>query len=567
MYLRALFAALTITLLAGACTPVHNIRSTNAAVVESRDEADATLTSLRAGRAALTDPLKIVDSAAYVPAAPILLNKRQTLPTRCPIVFSPASAVTVLELGQAVTKTCGLQVRVTPDALNATQLAPAAPVGGAPPAGPAASNIPLPPGVSLPPPAGAQAYSSAAPVTASQSLVSLRFSGDVTGLLDAATARLGLSWRYANNIITIFRVDTRFFSIHTIPDQSKLQSNITAGTSTSSGVQGGGGGGGSGGGGSGSGGISGASTSSQSSSVSFELDPREDLEKTITSMLTPNLGRMYYSPFAGGMSVTDTPDVLDQIAAYVDNLNVFSTRQILINVKVLSVELNNDDEIGINWNLIYRSLADNYGIGLVNSFGVSDDVITSSVNVLEGSSRFSGSQLVVNALSKQGRVSVVTQPSETTLNMKSVTVQVGDQTSFLASSNTTLTADVGATTSMQLGTVTTGFTMTVLPHILPDGRTILMRFDMAMSSLRALRRVESGDSLVESPDLKNKNTSGQMVRLNSGETLVLSGFEQVTNSTDSAGVGNPFNWIFGGGNRNSKKREVLVVLISPVVTS
>ena len=567
MRLRLAALAATTTLLVG-CSLVGNMQRATSAVDADRDAADAALTTLRSGKPTVDDVLKVVDGSSYMPPAPITLDRKKTLPTNCNITFAPASAVTLLELGQVVTKICGVQVRVTPDALAATQNGAGTTATPFPAAPNAVGGIPLPAGVTLPQPAGGAVMG--APYSAAPNLISIRYTGELTGLLNAATARLGLSWRYLDNIVTIFYLDTRFFQVYTIPTTTKIHSQITSGTTAAAGISGGGSSGGSGGGGGGSGGgssgggISGSATSSQSTTVELATTPTEDLQKTIESMLTPTVGRFAMSPSTGGLAITDTPEVLDRVGAYIEQLNVFSTKQVLLNIKVLTVKVNDNDEFGINWSVIYQNIAKDYGIGLVNSFASSDDVVSGSVNILQGNSRFSGSQLVLNALSKQGRVSVLTQPSITTLNLAPVPVQVGTQTSYLASSSTTLTAAVGATTSLEAGSVTTGFNMNLLPYILPDSKTILLQFSMNLASLDSIRRVESGSAAIEIPEVNNRILS-QKVRMRTGETLVMSGFEQVTNNADAAGVGSPFNWIFGGGVRSTKQREILVVLITPVV--
>jgi len=564
--MRTFLAAFAATVLLVGCTTTQHLKQNQSEFDENSSAADAALSAMRQGKPAVEPGgVRIIEDRTYIAPKPTKLDTAQTLPARCNITFAPASSVTLLEFGQTVTKVCGIQVRVTPDALGATRDGATAIPSSAASAN-AASGIPMPPGVSLPPPLTGPTTAGAAP-TIAPNRIDIRYSGELAGLLNAVTARLGVSWRYRDGVITVFYLDTRFYKVFSIPTTTQMDSVVASGSTTSSGVQGGGSSGPSGGasGGSGAGGVSGMSSSSQTTNVTLRTNSSDDLSKTVASMLTPNVGRMSISPSSGTLTVTDTPEVLDRIGGYVDDLNNFATKQVLLNVKVLSVLVNDNDELGINWDIIYQSLADQYGIGLVSSFAHSADAVSGSVNILEGSSRFSGSQLVINALSKQGRVSVLTQPSVTTLNLEPVPVQVAKQTSYLAQSTTTITPDVGATSSLSPGTVTTGFNMNLLPYILPDDQTILLQYSVNLSSLNGIRRVESGQSAIEIPEVDNRILS-QKVRIRSGETLVLSGFEQSTKSNDRSGVGNPRFWLFGGGAAAKTTREVLVVLITPIVT-
>lgn len=556
--MRLFLIAFVATALLAGCTTAQNIKKSDTEIRDDSSAADAALNAIRSGTPAVEPSgVQIIDDETYISAKPMMLDRNQSLPTRCNITFAPASSVTLLEFGQTVTKVCGVQVRVTPDALAATR------DGGMPASGAGAmGGIPLPTGVSLPPPiGGGPGGMTSIPMPLSANRIDIRYSGDLTGLLNAVTSRLGLSWRHRDGVVSVFYLDTRFFKVFLIPTAAAMDSNVTSGTATSAGVQGGSGSGGGGG----SSGVSGSSSSNQTTNISFQTNAADDLAKTVASILTPAVGRMAVSPSSGTVTVTDTPEVLDRVGAYIDDLNAFATKQVLLNVKVLSVTMKDNDEFGINWNVIYKSLADQYGIGLVSSIAQSGDAISGAVNILQGNSRFSGSQLVVNALSKQGKVSVLRQPSVTTLNLEPVPLQFATQTTYLAQSTTTLTADVGATTSLTPGTVTTGFNMNLLPYILPDNKTILLQYFLNLSSLNTIRRIESGDEAIESPEVDNRIQS-QKVRLRSGETLVLSGFEQSTKGNDRSGAGNPRFWLFGGGASATNAREVLVVLITPIVT-
>ncbi|MEJ7745697.1 MAG: PilN family type IVB pilus formation outer membrane protein [Luteimonas sp.] len=562
--MRPFLSAFIVTALLGGCTTAENIRRNDFDFRDNTADAEVALSTIRNGKPAVEPGgIRILDDQTYIATRPTILDRNQTLPRRCNITFAPASSVTLLEFGQTVTKVCGIPVRVTPDALAATNDGGYGSSTMPNSASGALTPIPLPPGASLPPPvSGGYGGMNSMPTQLSPNRIDIRYSGELTGLLNAVSSRLGLSWRYRDGVVSMFYLDTRFFKVYSIPTTTSMDSVVASGTATSAGVQGGTGGGGNGGG---AGGISGSSSSSQTTNVSLRTNSTDDLTKTVASMLTPNVGRMSLSPSSGNVTVTDTPEVLDRIGSYINDLNTFATKQVLLNIKILSVQVNDSDELGINWDVIYQSLSSQYGIGLVSSFANSADAISGSVNILEGSSRFSGSQLVVNALSKQGRVSVLTQPSVTTLNLEPVPVQIAKQTSYLAQSSTTLSPNVGSTTSLTPGTVTTGFNMNLLPYILPDSQTILLQYSLNLSSLSSIRRVESGESAIEIPEVDNRILS-QKVRMRSGETLVLSGFEQSTKGNDRSGTGSPRFWLFGGGVRATNAREVLVVLITPIVT-
>ena len=71
--------------------------------------------------------------------------------------------------------------------------------------------------------------------------------------------------------------------------------------------------------------------------------------------------------------------------------------------------------------------------------------------------------------------------------------------------------------------------------------------------------------MIEAPEVESRVFSN-LAKLKSGETLVLSGFENSTDSGTRSGVGDARNFLLGGGLGAETKRDVIVVLITPTVT-
>lgn len=141
-------------------------------------------------------------------------------------------------------------------------------------------------------------------------------------------------------------------------------------------------------------------------------------------------------------------------------------------------------------------------------------------------------------------------------------MNVGRQISYLASSSTTLAATAGSTTTLQPGQVQTGFSMVVLPHIV-DGREVLLQTSVNISSLLQLSTITSNGSSIQSPDVSTSNFI-QRVKIRSGDTLVIAGFDQDNLSAVANGVGAATNPVMGS--RQTKgKRTILVVVLQPTV--
>lgn len=550
-----------LALLAG-CGSMNNIRQTDRQVSGGERTAQRAVTELQTTTSNAGNDMVQVLSAGqqYIDTTPITVSRYDALPAQCSITFSPSKGLTLLETGQMISKLCGLQVRITPDAMS--QAAPSSAGGNTTAPGP--QGIPLPPGVSLPPPGVGGGLSTSRFDDTANQLVDIRYSGALPGFLDALTARFGLSWKVERGAVMIFRTETRIFRVYNMPQALDMSSVFSSGTTTSAGVSGGAGSGG--GGGSTSGGVGGSTGSMQTTSVGLKIDPAKDMVAAINAMTSASGGQSYYSASNGTLVVTDTPEVLDRVQSYVDSLNRTYSKQVLINVQLLSVTVNDDDSYGLNWNAVYQDLAKNFGFTLSNTYTATTGGVSGAINILSGSSRWSGSQALVNALATQGRVRTLTEPSVVARNLKPAPIQVAHQTGFIAQSSNTITGGNGgfSQSSLTPGTVTTGFNMWAMPMVYPDNKTLELSLSINLSDLVNILRKESGNSAIEVPEVNNQMFSPD-VTLHSGDTAVIASFKQNSQDNKRSGTGSANNWLFGGGVTGKRQTVYIVIAVTPVV--
>ncbi|CAB3772185.1 PilN family type IVB pilus formation outer membrane protein [Paraburkholderia humisilvae] len=384
--------------------------------------------------------------------------------------------------------------------------------------------------------------------------------GSLQGLLDVAAARFGVYWKYSNGAITFFYTDTRVYQVTAIPGDSKVDTSVVSGSNNSGAAAGGmlAGGGASG---SSSGAPTVSSDNTTNIAMNAQLSVYTGLQSAIKSMLSP-AGSVIASPATGSISVTDTPDVLERVGEFIDQQNRVLSRQVLVNVTVLSVTLTADDTFGIDWAAVYQALGTKFNITNTFPSGIQSAANQFSATVITPSSRASATSAMINVLSEQGTVRRKTSASVTTLNDQPVPVQVAEQQSYLAQVSTFTTANVGSQVSLTPGTVTTGFNLTLLPHILDDG-TVMMQFYTNISSLAALPSFGPPDQQIQLPTVDTRNFL-QRVSMKSGQTLVISGYEGVADQNNQQGVGKPSNYLLGGGQSATHSREIIVILISPI---
>jgi type IVB pilus formation R64 PilN family outer membrane protein len=503
----------------------------------------------------------------WVSKQPMVAKRGLPLTMDCSITYRPSYNVGIAEIARYITSECGVPVIVAPDAIDPNVLTSATQASSgatAPPGLTQPDNLSnfMPAGVIGNLPGNARSMNMVGQIA--PSTFPIKYSGKLSGLLNQSTAQLGLAWSYSSDdrSVHITYFDTKTFDVWAFGDDQVIESTVKSGLLTSTGS------GSSGGGGSSSSGASGESGSNQSTTVSIKTSLIGDIEKNVKAMLSQQpQGRMFLSRSTGTLTVSDRPEVLSNVAKYLTSLNRSITRQVLFNVKVFEVTLTDKDQTGLDWSAVYTNLSSKWGFSLKNATtGIATNAVSSSFNVLDTSkSPWAGSNLIIKALSEQYRVSNVRSPSITTLNLQPAPIQVGNVQSYIASSSTTTTASVGSSTSLTPATITSGFNMMLLPRII-DQDNLLLMVTLSMSSKPTFTPFTSNGSSVQTVDYDTRNLSPK-VRLRSGQTLVLTGFEENSENATKSGVGDPGFFGLGGSRIRSTDHNVLVVLITPVVDS
>lgn len=403
-----------------------------------------------------------------------------------------------------------------------------------------------------------------------QESVPVNYSGKLSGLLNYLSNRYGVWWRYKNNVITFFTKETRVFTIYALPTETKMSADLK-GTSMGS-----------------SGSSSGGGNTSSSLSTSANLALWDSIEKGVQQVVGQQ-GSLSFSRVAGTVTVTASPFVMQKVASYIANWNEKLSRQVAISVKVLQVSLDNSDNYGLDLSAVFNS--NNIAASYASPFLI--DTTTQgagllSMTLLRPSSRWKDSKSVIAAFSSQGKTSLVTSSSVTTLNNKVAPVQITTAQNYVKEVNVTNYNNSSSNDSevdMETDTLNYGFTMEILPRILDHGRLIML-FSMTLSDLLDLETFSSGSRNTSSSsgssgeDTDNNNDGEtttvqlpkmqsrgfmQEIAMKSGSTLVLTGFEQVSNNINSTGVGKAKMGLLGGSSYNQNKRDVMVILVTPEV--
>lgn len=419
------------------------------------------------------------------------------------------------------------------------------------------------------------------------SQVSLNYSGTVKGALDLLAAKTGYIYTVYGNKVNWQAFVTKTFDVAFMPGTSGYQMGKSSGGSS----------GGASGNNAAQGGVTVSSivndnTDQEYSNLTGKLSVWNDLKNAISQMLSAD-GKVMVSESTTSVTVRDRPSNVATIGKYIENLNHNLSRQVLVKVEVLDVSLTSAFNFGINWQVIKQSMGSqfqlnaNYGtpisISSLNPFVQTTSLFTGTnglpqLGVANNEQNSTGVTALVNALTQQGKVSVVTQPRVVCLNNQVSVIRITAQTGYLASVQTTaLGASSGSTTvnnntitsQVTPGTVVTGLTLYILPKIMKEkvylqvnaDLTTLLNIQTISSQGNGQATTSSQAPLIQVPSTTQKQFNQRAV-IGNGDTLILSGFKQVANTANAMQL---FNSQDLGGKAATQANSETIVLITPII--
>ena len=467
----------------------------------------------------------------------------------------------------------------------------------------AASNLMAPSLAGLSSTAHAQPTPGSWLETLASTPVNLHYQGTAKGLMDELARRINASWRFnaISQSVEFFSFDTQVLSLSLPPGVKRVSAGIAL-----SGVSGGASGVSSGAG-AGSGSLS-PSAGNVAVTQSLSVNPWASIMQGIQSILSEgaNANQVLGSPGTGASSalhaggsgfvndtgnsaaalggasaagnalsaslsagssnglaianpelglitVTAKPAHLARIAHYVDAINERFAHNVLIDVKIFSVSLDAQHSLGFGLNVLYKPLTA-LGVSVTPPAPLQAGTDTPGILTLSpssASSRWSGSSVVAQALSQFGKVALQKQGQVLAVNGQPSPIQVANEITYVTSSTTTTTANVGTSVTQNTGTVVVGFTANFLPLILGDHR-ILLSYQMQISSLAS--PLTPNAQGIQTPNISSQSLQ-QQAFLNDGQAIVLFGFDEQSDGVSQAVE------LVGASRASTQSRQMVVIVV------
>lgn len=375
------------------------------------------------------------------------------------------------------------------------------------------------------------------------------YHGKFEKILNQICTKTGLFWAYQDNSVKIFSVETKVYSLDAPISDFNVKNNISSTTDTNS--------------------DGSDSATNGSTSVSMDSTTKADSAwnsavATIKNMLSP-AGKLDTNPVEGYVTVTDNPQRQREIRQYIKKINDKTNKKIAIRVDVYNVTTDNSSQHGIDINAITNALGGS--VQWTSSTAANTTSAASTLTFSDGGDH----SVVLSALNQIGKTSQMTGTTVYTISGQPAPIQNSIQQNYLRSISTS-TSDTATTTSMEPGTITTGYNMTVTPRIASNNE-ILVSLNLQISNLVNLETfsvtptndgTSSDSQQIQLPTIHTKSFFENMI-LKSGQTILIAGFQDDQAGANTNSLGNPDYWQAGGSKTTNHSKSTTVVVVTPYI--
>ncbi|WP_296447331.1 pilus (MSHA type) biogenesis protein MshL [Rhodoferax sp. UBA5149] len=308
------------------------------------------------------------------------------------------------------------------------------------------------------------------------------------------------------------------------------------------------------------------------------------------------------SPQAGIMAVRAMPDELRQVDKFLKAAQIAVDRQVMLEAKVVEVELRDGFQSGIDWSALKNGGGATGAAGVLSGNTTSNTLVSGVQANLPGFAAGTalladgialpaagtglfglalardGFQAVLGFLETQGDVQILSSPRIATLNNQKAVLKVGSEDFFVTnvSSGTTSSSTTNSTAGTTAPTVTltpffSGISLDVTPQI-DEGSNIMLHVHPSVTAVsEKTKQIDLGSLGNYRLPLASSsvNETDTLVRVQDGNIVAIGGLMQIESNRSSSGLPGtsdvPFFSTLLGNRANTGRKKEVVVLIKPTI--
>lgn len=266
-------------------------------------------------------------------------------------------------------------------------------------------------------------------------------------------------------------------------------------------------------------------------------------------------GTVLKSSTATNLTVRARPSKMRIVEKFINQENDDLNRQVILMVKILTFQSSDSASSGVDWNLVKS--ATNGTTSIANSFVNSIDT-GSFLKFSPTVGGLDGSEILVSALERQGKVAVQNELPVALLNYRPSRFKYNDSKSYVSNLSNSESTETGQVrTALEKDIAEDGYTMYALGKILDD--RILLQLSSELSGLKDFDETKVDGITIKSPQY-TQSLFAQTNSIKFGETLIANAFTQSNSVMEST---KSFKNPLLGGNSGETNTVQTIVLITP----
>lgn len=288
-------------------------------------------------------------------------------------------------------------------------------------------------------------------------------------------------------------------------------------------------------------------------------------------------------PHAGMVVLSADPYTQRRVEAYLQEARRHYRRQVLLEARIVEVTLGKDSQVGVDWNRAFVLSGSAAGLGSLGTTAgasfLTGQTLNSNTSAENGVFQLVVDNMRVNAvlsaLARDNKLQVLSAPRISTLNnQKAILRVVREEAYFLQTSQVTPSGGLGApivTTNITPLVVPVGIVLDILPQVGDDG-FITLAVNPSVSevvTVRSLSVSSSGGGASANLPVVDRRDLDTVVRMHTGETLVLAGIIKAKEGEDDRGVPwlRKLPWVGGLFSKREKAKvhTELAIFITPTL--
>lgn len=268
---------------------------------------------------------------------------------------------------------------------------------------------------------------------------------------------------------------------------------------------------------------------------------------------------------SGIILVKAYPEVLQQVARFLEKVEGSVQRQVLIEARIMEVLLDDQHKLGIDWDAVpsFEKIFGESAKGALSGGAGIAQALSPATGVFQLGVTSDYADILLDAMSKQGKINMLSKPRIATLNNQKAIIKVGREDVFW---KITVQYDpetgkpVSETAEAQ--TITEGIVLDVTPQIGEDG-FIMMNIHPSISE----KVGESVSRLGDVAPVMDVRETHTVIRVRDGQTIVIAGLmkektnEQITSVPLLGDI--PYLGMLFRRTEQSKAKVELVVMLTP----